>query len=263
MSQSKMKPTVVVDDISMKYKVRSRTKKFGTEYFQALRNVNFVAYQGESIGMLGQNGSGKSTLLNIIAGSEKPTGGRVLTRSQPRLMGVGAALQHRLSGEKNIRIGCLAMGMEPKQVDEVIDEIIEFADIGDAIYRPMSTYSWGQSARLRFAIGTSMKPEILLIDEALSTGDAAFAGKAEKRMQKVLDSAGTVFLVSHAMKQIRDNCERAIWIHNSRVIADGEAQEVCDLYDEWSGLKAKEKNKEADIFIDDLFSLYKNPIIQL
>lgn len=262
MSQSKIQPTVVVDGISMKYKVRSRIKRFGTEDFHALRDVNFIAQQGESIGMLGQNGSGKSTLLNIIAGSEMPTSGQVLTRSQPRLMGVGAALQQRLSGEKNITIGCLAMGMEPDQVEENIQEIIDFADIGDAIYRPMSTYSWGQSARLRFAIGTSMKPEILLIDEALSTGDAAFASKAEKRMQKVLESAGTVFLVSHAMKQIRDNCERAIWIHNSTVIADGPAEEVCSIYENWSSLKGQDKTREAERLLDDLRNLYENPIIE-
>src|SRR5699024_1297082 len=135
----------------------------------ALRGVSFAARHGELIGIVGQNGSGKSTLLRMMAGLEAPTTGTILTSSTPILLGVNAALIPDLSGVENVTLGCLAMGMTPDEAEAALPEIVELAGIGRSIYRPMRTYSSGMGARLRFAIAVSARPEILLIDEALST----------------------------------------------------------------------------------------------
>lgn len=211
----------------------------------ALRNVSLVAREGESIGLVGLNGSGKSTLLRLIAGSEPPTSGEVRATSQPVLLGVSAALLPQLSGIANIRIGCLAMGMSPSATKTAIPSVIELADLGDAIYLPMRTYSAGMASRLRFAIATASRPEILLIDEALNTGDAAFKDRSQAAMTEMRKSAGTVFLVSHAAQTIENMCTRAIWLHRGTVIADGDAYYVARLYRQWSWHLAKGKSKQA------------------
>lgn len=205
----------------------------------ALRGISFVARQGESIGLVGLNGSGKSTLLRVIAGAEPPSSGEVRAASQPILLGVSAALLPELSGLQNVRIGCLAMGLTPKQTEDAIPHVVSLANLGDAIYLPMKTYSSGMASRLRFAIATASKPEVLLIDEALNTGDAAFKERSESAMNEMREAAGTVFLVSHAAQTIETMCTRAIWLHLGRIIADGDAQIVARHYRIWSWNVAK------------------------
>ena len=160
----------------------------------ALKGSRSWRAPGSRIGILGRNGAGKSTLLRVMGGLETPTSGTVSARSNPVLLGVNAALIPDLSGERNVRLGCLAMGMSPQQVEAIIPEVIELAGIGKAIYRPMKTYSSGMSSRLRFAIAASANPDILLIDEALSTGDAAFKERSENKMTELRRAAGTVFI---------------------------------------------------------------------
>lgn len=218
---------------------------------EALRGVSFTARRGEMVGIIGANGSGKSTLLRQIAGLEKPASGEVLTSSTPVLLGVSAALVPDLSGVENIRLGCLAMGMTPDQVEAVTPEIMALAGIGRSVYRPMKTYSSGMGARLRFAIAVSARPEILLIDEALSTGDAAFMERSKARMDELLEEAGTVFLVSHAAKTIEEMCTRAIWLHKGEVISDGPAEETARQYRWWSWNVAKGETETADKLLSD------------
>lgn len=226
-----------------KYRLFGRRPRY---VVNALRNVSFVARQGESIGLVGLNGSGKSTLLRVIAGSEPPTRGEIKAASQPILLGVSAALLPELPGIQNIRIGCLAMGMSPEATDEAIPRVTELADLGDAIYLPMKTYSSGMGSRLRFAIATASRPDILLIDEALNTGDAAFKDRSKEAMTKMLESAGTVFLVSHAAQTIEQMCNRAIWLHKGSIIADGEAYTVARHYRQWSWHLAKGRVDKAE-----------------
>lgn len=252
-------PTVFVRGLSRTYRSHGRR---GT-VVEALKNVSLVAYEGQSVGLLGHNGSGKSTLLRLIAGADAPTSGDILVSSQPSLLGVSAALQPRLSGAQNVRLGCLAMGMSREQTDEVYGSILDFADLGDAIHRPMNTYSSGMGARLRFAISTSIKPDILLIDEALSTGDATFAKKAKDRMGELLSRSGTVFLVAHGGGVIRENCNHAIWMHEGEIIADGELESVAQPYDVWGERKASRKTAEADKIIAQMKSYYKRPNLVL
>jgi teichoic acid transport system ATP-binding protein len=205
----------------------------------AVRGVSLVAHRGEAIGIVGRNGSGKSTLLRAVAGLIPPTKGRVYVSGEPALLGVNAALMSDLTGERNIMIGCLALGMTPAEVRAKFDEIVEFAGIGDFVYLPMKAYSSGMAARLRFAISTAAVPDVLMIDEALATGDAEFKARSAARVEQIAQNAGTVFLVSHSLKSVRNMCTRAIWIDKGIMKLDGPVDEVCDAYEASSTTTAK------------------------
>jgi teichoic acid transport system ATP-binding protein len=202
----------------------------GRSLVHALKGVSFDAYEGDAVGVIGSNGSGKSTLLATIAGLLTPTAGRVLVADEPKLLGVGATLLPGASGYRNIRLGCLALGMSSEEVEDRVDEIVEFTELGDAIHRPLRTYSSGMRARLHFAIATSVRPRILLIDEALAVGDRRFRKKSTERIQEVLDGAGTLMFVSHGLPEIRRQCNRALWIEKGVLRADGPVDEVVDEY---------------------------------
>ena len=218
---------------------------------RALAGISLAARRGESIGIIGTNGSGKSTLLRVIAGLETPTRGEVLARSTPVLLGVNAALMPELSGEQNVRLGCLAMGLTPEQTDNLIPEIIDLSGIGTAVYLPMKTYSSGMGARLRFAIAAAANPQILLIDEALSTGDAAFKERSEERMTALREQAGTVFIVNHAAQVIEESCTRALWLHRGRIVLDGPAPETARRYRQWAWAVAKGNDDKAASLLKD------------
>jgi teichoic acid transport system ATP-binding protein len=202
----------------------------GQRSVHAVRGVSFTAYRGEAIGVIGPNGSGKSTLLRGIAGLMAPSSGAVWTHGQASLLGVSAAMMPQMSGDQNIMLGCLALGMTPAEIIESYNDICEFAGIGEFVHLPMSTYSSGMAARLRFAIAAARAPDILLIDEALATGDARFRRRSEKRILELRAHAGTVFLVSHGLGIIRQTCTRAIWLENGKIVLDGDAQTVVDAY---------------------------------
>jgi len=239
-------PTVVVDNLEIVYRVyHAGTKGSAASILgrtlqglrspqmreiNAVRGVTLVAYEGESIGLIGRNGSGKSTLLRAIAGLLPPERGAVYTEGQPSLLGVNAALMDDLTGERNVRLGCLAMGMTPAEVTESYEGIVEFAGIGDFVSLPMSTYSAGMAARLRFAIAAAKSHNVLMIDEALGTGDAEFKRKSEQRIRELREEAGTLFLVSHSLDTVRDACTRAIWLDKGLIRMDGDVNEVVDAY---------------------------------
>lgn len=221
---------------------------------RALRGVNFVASEGEMVGIVGANGSGKSTFLRNVAGVEQPDRGRILVRYQPLLLGVSAALQPALSGSENVRLGCLAMGLSPDEAAEAFDRVVELSALGAAIHRPMGTYSSGMGARLRFAIALAARPKILLIDEALSTGDATFAERSERAMDELLAEAGTVLLVNHAAKVIQELCTRAVWMHRGEILMNGPAEAVAEKYRWWAWNVAKGKEDIADKLLHDVVS---------
>lgn len=196
----------------------------------AVRGISFTARHGESIGIVGINGSGKSTLLRAIAGLIPPTKGAVYAAGAPALLGVNAVLMAGLTGERNIMIGGLALGLTSDEVRERYDEIVEFSGIGDFVNLPMKAYSSGMAARLRFAISVAAVPDILMIDEALATGDAAFRQRSKERIDEVRQSAGTVFLVSHSLATVESICSRVLWIHQGKLVMDGPAEQVCQEY---------------------------------
>ncbi|WP_434081026.1 ABC transporter ATP-binding protein [Sanguibacter sp. Z1732] len=197
---------------------------------EAVRGVSLVAHQGEAIGIIGINGSGKSTLLRAAAGLIPPTRGAVYVSSEPSLLGVNAVLMRQLSGERNILIGGLALGLSLKEIREKFDEIVEFAGLGEFVYMPMKAYSSGMAARLRFAISSVATPDILMIDEALATGDADFRQKSKDRIEKIREQAGTIFLVSHSLETIKRMCSRVIWLHKGLLLKDGDPEEVTEAY---------------------------------
>ena len=247
------RPAVVVKGVGKDYVLVGASANDGRSFWRqkrsktvdALRNISFVAEKGESIGIIGRNGSGKSTLLRIIGGSESPTSGSVYVSDQPTLLGVSPALQSWLTGEQNAYLGLLAMGVSPKRARAMVPEIIEWTELGEAATRPMGTYSSGMGSKLSFAISTAISPEILLVDEALSTGDSAFGAKAQERMKSLLGQAGNIFLVSHALPVIKENCSRCIWIHQGDMIADGPTEEVAAQYAEFSQLLKNGAEDEA------------------
>ena len=197
---------------------------------RAVRGVSFDVYEGEAVGVVGSNGSGKSTLLSTIAGLLPSSRGEILVSEEPKLLGVGATLLPRATGYRNIRLGCLALGLSEEQVDEALPDIVEFTELGEALDRPLRTYSSGMRARLHFAIATSVDPQILLIDEALTVGDRKFRRKARERINALLGRAGTLMLVSHNVAEIRQQCTRGLWIERGKLRADGPANEVLREY---------------------------------
>lgn len=197
----------------------------------ALRGVSFDINEGETVGVIGLNGSGKSTLLAAVAGVLPITGGELLVSDEPRLMGVGAALLGEVSGLRNIRLGCLALGMTKLEVDERIDALVEFTELGDAIHRPLKTYSSGMRARVQFVVATAVMPRILLIDEALSVGDKDFREKSRQKVEEIIGSAGTLMMVNHSLNELRNFCQRGIWLSEGRVMMDGLIDDVVEAYE--------------------------------
>lgn len=249
-------PTVIVDNVHITYRivgggktmntmpavalkrVLSRNKSGPTiREVKAVKGVSFTAYQGEAIGLIGSNGSGKSTLLRAIAGLLGVNQGAIYTMGQPSLLGANAALLPDLSGEQNVIIGLLAMGMSRQKAQELMPGIIEFSGInehGDNFGElPMNTYSSGMSARLRFSIAAAKVHDVMLVDEALATGDARFRRRSEERVRELLASAGTIFLVSHAVGTIQEVCERSIWLERGLIRMDGPTEEVVTAYEEF------------------------------
>lgn len=217
-------------------------RHMGVREVHAVKDVSFVAYQGESIGLVGRNGSGKSTLLRAIAGLVPADNGHIYHRGQAALLGVNAAMNRKLSGARNIFIGGQALGLTRSQVRAKYRDIVRFADIGEFVNLPMSSYSSGMGARLRFAVSTAAVPDILVVDEALGTGDAEFREKAAARIEEIKSSAGTVFMVNHNNAAIKAQCDRVLWMERGELRMDGPAAEVVDAY---VAFIAAEKAKKA------------------
>ncbi|MFI6035759.1 ABC transporter ATP-binding protein [Streptomyces sp. NPDC051315] len=261
-------PTVVVDGVDIVYRIngtgggrgsataalnrilrrKQAEKAAGVRTVHAVKNVSFVAYKGEAIGLIGTNGSGKSTLLKAVAGLLPVERGKVYTDGQPSLLGVNAALMGDLTGERNVHLGGLAMGMSREQIKERYQEIVDFSGInekGDFISLPMRTYSSGMGSRLRFSIAAAKDHDVLLIDEALSTGDARFQARSAERIQEMRAHAGTVFLVSHSNAAIRTTCDRVLWLERGELRMDGPTEEVMRAYEAFTGDKPKKKPRPA------------------
>jgi teichoic acid transport system ATP-binding protein len=196
----------------------------------AVKGVSFDVREGEAVGIIGSNGSGKSTLLAAIAGLLAPSEGAILVNEEPKLMGVGATLIPASTGYRNIRLGCLALGMSADEIDERLEDIAAFTELGEALDRPLRTYSSGMRARLHFAIATSVSPRVLLIDEALSVGDKQFREKSSARITALLRDAGTLILVSHSLPEIRNHCSRVVWLEQGVIKMDGPIDDVIEAF---------------------------------
>ena len=198
--------------------------------FQALRNVSFEVEKGQSIGLLGLNGSGKSTLANIIAGSTSATSGTVFTDGNVAVSAISGGINPLLTGLENITQKCLLLGLNHKQIRELLPGIVDFSELGDFIGQPTKNYSSGMRAKLSFSISVNIDPDILVIDEGLSVGDPTFTEKCLRKMRSFREAGKTIIFVSHSLPQVRDFCDRALWLEGGEMRCHGECKEVVNEY---------------------------------
>lgn len=239
-------PVIKVDNVSMmfnlnnekidnlkEYFIKLITRKLHFNEFWALRDVSFTVNKGERIGVLGLNGAGKSTLLKVISGVMKPTQGSITVKGViAPLLELGAGFDSNYSGKENIFLYGATMGYSRKFMLSKYDEILAFSELKDFIDVPVKNFSSGMKARLGFAIATAVQPQILILDEVLSVGDARFRIKSEAKITSMFEKGITVVFVSHNTEQIRRICNTAILLEKGKIIAQGTADEVCDIYDE-------------------------------
>ncbi|MBR4859395.1 MAG: ABC transporter ATP-binding protein [Clostridia bacterium] len=240
------KPAITVSNMSMmfnlnqekvdnlkEYFIKLVTRKLRFTEFWALNDISFTVEKGDRVGVLGFNGAGKSTLLKVIAGVLKPTKGSVSVNGViAPMLELGAGFDMNYSGKENIYLYGATMGYSRKFIEEKYDQIVEFSELGDFINVPVKNYSSGMRARLGFAIATAVEPEILILDEVLSVGDAKFRKKSEAKIRSMFDKGITVLFVSHSVDQVLNICNKAIILEKGRLIAQGDAKEICAKYNE-------------------------------
>ena len=214
--------------------------------FWALKDVDLEVEPGTTLGILGRNGAGKSTLLKIISGVSQPTTGTVEVNGRmAAIFGVGAGFNPEFTGRENVMLNGLILGIDYEEIQDRFDDIAAFADIGEFMDLPIRTYSSGMRSRLGFAVAVNVEPEVLIIDEALSAGDQAFKKKALQRMYDLRDSGTTVLFVSHSMGMVKEFCTEAVLIHQGRLVASGNPDEVADHYQEILSSAQKKHDQSA------------------
>ena len=235
---------IEVSDVTMRFRLNNdkilSLKEFVTtalrgklQYndFTALEHVSFEVKKGETLGLIGRNGAGKSTLLKVISGILKPTEGSVTCRGNVvPMLELGSGFDFDLTGRENIFLNGAILGYSKEFLHEKYDEIVEFSELGQFIEVPIRNYSSGMLARLAFSIATVVNPEILIVDEILSVGDAAFQEKSKKRMLELMGGGTTVLFVSHSLEQIREMCSRVVWLEQGEIKMAGATKEVCNAY---------------------------------
>jgi homopolymeric O-antigen transport system ATP-binding protein len=243
-----MNPAIRLDGVCVRYRVprerigslkeyaiRRVRRRVTYDDFEALRDICVEILPSETVGLIGRNGAGKSTLLKVVARVIPPTSGRVqVAGTIAPLLELGLGLHGELTGRENVMLQGALLGFSRKEMKERLIRIIEWAELQDFVDAPIRTYSTGMMARLAFSVATDVDPDILLVDEALSVGDERFQRKCLDRMEAFRRAGKTVLFVSHALAQVRENCRRAIWVHEGRVVRDGESSVVTAAYHEWS-----------------------------
>jgi len=258
LSNGELPLAVRVNDLSITYRTTFERKptlkqaliRFGrgqraVKEIEAIKNVSFQVRTGTTMGIIGSNGSGKSTLMRAMAGILPPTSGSIEVWGRAStLLALGVGFNHDLSGRENIILGGLASGLSRRDVEERADEVAEWTELGDFIDMPMQTYSSGMSARVGFSVAVHMKPDILMIDEALSTGDAHFREKATAKMAELRESARAMFVVSHGLDSIKEMCNEAMWLDRGKLMMRGEPADVVDSYMKFVKVKKSASNLE-------------------
>lgn len=235
-------PTITARDVRIVYKtlksltIRNSLLSFRPgrmDTFEAIHPMSFETHEGDVVGIIGKNGSGKSTLLRAVSGIFSPDSGEIETYGNTvSLMALGVGFRPDLSGRENIFLSGLLLGYRESQIRERLDEIIEFSELGDFIDMPVRTYSSGMFSKLAFSISAIMEPDILLIDEVLSVGDAKFKKKSYQKIRTLLsERVKTAMIVSHNMDTLRTLCNRVLWIHEGHLVADGSTDEVIRAYE--------------------------------
>lgn len=216
--------------------IKKINRKIVNNTFWALKDVSFSIEKGDHLGIIGLNGAGKSTLLKIIAGVLKPTEGKVTTRGRVvPLLELGAGFDNQYTGAENIFLYGAMLGYSREFIKEKYDEIVQFTELGDFINVPVKNYSSGMKARLGFSIATVVEPEILILDEVFAVGDAKFRKKSEKKIKSMFQDGVTVLFVSHNVEQVKNVCNKAILLEQGKLIAQGEVEDICKIYEEKIG----------------------------
>lgn len=206
--------------------------KIKYEEFWALKNVSFEIEKGEVIGIIGHNGAGKSTLLKVISGILKPSEGEIEVRGNiVPMLELGSGFDYDLTGRENIFLNGAILGYTEKYLKEKYDEIVAFSELGKFVDVPIRNYSSGMVMRLAFSVAAIVQPEILIVDEILAVGDADFQQKSKNRMLELMSGGTTVLFVSHSLEQIREMCDRVIWLEHGEVKAIGKTEEICNAYE--------------------------------
>lgn len=228
-------------DTLKEYVIRTlKRNKKEKQKVRVLEDINFKVKKGDRVGILGFNGAGKSTLLKILAGIYEPTYGKITINGKVApLLELGAGFDKNYTGKNNIYLNGAFLSMDEKFIEEKYDEILEFSELGEYINYPVKNYSSGMRAKLGFSIATLVDPDILIIDEILSVGDIKFRKKSSAKIRSMMEGGVTVLLVSHSIGQIRDICDKCIWIENGHLVMEGEVNEVCDAY-----IKSAESGKK-------------------
>ena len=217
------------------YAIRKLKRRIFFDQFEALRGVSFEVAHGEALGLVGPNGAGKSTALRVIGRIVPPTEGRVVVTGRVApILELGLGLHGELTGRENVMLQGALLGFSRAEMKRRMGRIVAFAELEDFIDAPLRTFSTGMAARLAFSVATDVDPDILLIDEVLSVGDERFQIKCEARMNEFRRSGKTIVFVSHSARQVNEVCDRAVWIHEGRVIKAGPAAEVTEAYHRWS-----------------------------
>lgn len=218
-------------DSAKEYIIKLLKRQLMFEEFWALQNISFNISKGESVGIVGLNGSGKSTLLKIIAQVLKPTKGIIqVSGTIAPLIELGAGFDDNLTARENVFLNGAVLGYNRTQMREKFESIIDFAELWDFVDVPIKNFSSGMVARLGFSIATCHVPDILIVDEILGVGDFKFQEKCEERMNNIIKSGATIIFVSHSEKQVRELCNRAIWLQKGHLVMDGDVDDVCDHY---------------------------------
>lgn len=242
MEQNKIN-AIELNDVSINYNILNNVsirksflrKRKQTEVFEAVKHVSFSVSKGDILGIIGKNGSGKSTLLRSIAGIFSPNSGTIdLKGHSVSLMALGVGFKDSLSGRENIILSGMLLGFSEREIEEKAEDIIDFAEIGDFIDRPVRTYSSGMHSKLAFAITAMLETDIMLVDEVLSVGDERFKKKSLTKMKQLIaDRNRTVIIVSHSMDTLEELCNSVLWLHDGKVMENGEPMTVLRHYKEF------------------------------
>lgn len=228
------------------YLIKSLKREIEFNEFWALKDISFTINKGDRVGILGLNGAGKSTLLKVIAGVFKPTEGTVKKYGKiAPLLELGAGFESQYTGKENIYLYGAMLGYSRKFIEEKYDEIVEFSELGNFIDVPVKNYSSGMKSRLGFSIATVVSPQILILDEVLSVGDAKFRKKSENKVMSMFDSGVTVLFVSHSLEQVMRLCDKAMILDHGHMIAFGEIDEIAPMYEKMIDSGKSEPKKKA------------------
>ncbi len=251
-----MSREVVIEfkNVSKIYKLKRKDKQVAKDQksqdFYALKDISFQIEKGQVVGILGTNGSGKSTMSLVLAGIAAPNEGSIEVKGEQALIAVQTGLNNQLTGLENIKLKGALLGLSNKRIQEIIDGVIDFAEIGDFLYQPVKKYSSGMKSRLGFSINLCLDPDILIVDEALSVGDKGFANKCLKKMNELKAQGKTIIFISHSLPQVREFCDSAIWLEGGKLKEYGDVKTVCDNYaayvDRYNKLSDAEKKAELD-----------------